>query len=62
MKVNSFFFFCKEFFDQLNPNFIEDERESDEIESDEILEVSDYFSDLLKSIFFFINFEKNKLE
>ena len=70
MNAKTFLFVCKEFFDQINPNFMEDEDESD-IENNkkeeeemhrEIIKDIDYFSDLFNSIFSFMSYKKNKLE
>lgn len=67
----TFLFLCREFFDQLNPNFVEEEEEDDndieknrEIDemSEEIIKDLDHLSNMLKKIFFFMNFKKNKLE
>jgi hypothetical protein len=69
MRVTTFLFICKEFFDQLNPNLIDDEEEND-IESnrereemnEEIVKDLDKLSELFKNIFFFMNYENQKLD
>ena len=65
MRVKTFLFVCKDFFDQIHPNYIEDEDETDienkkeeEEMHTEIIKDIDYFSDLFNSIFSFMSYKK----
>ena len=73
MRVKTFLFVCKEFFDQIHSNYIDDEEEIDEFDIEnnkneeeemkaDIIRDIEYFSDIFNNIFFFMNFKKNKLE
>ena len=68
MRVKTFLFVCKEFFDQIHPNYIDDEEEIDEFDIEnnkneeeemkaDIIRDIEYFSDIFNNIFFFMNFK-----